>query len=167
MIPSRRRGRPDPPAGGALASLRAIRGSSRSGPVTRNEVVEAWEVSCSSATSRWRSCMSRQALPTLDRTRYSAARRRQRRVRPRRRAPRRAEVILIATGSEVSLCIAAYEELTARACTPASSVCLSWEIFERQPESYRENVLPPTSWRASPSAGIDVRVGGIVGTFGE
>jgi transketolase len=52
------------------------------------------------------------------------------------------EVILIGTGSEVSLCVAAYEHLTADDVRTRVVSMPSWELFERQPESYRESVLP-------------------------
>jgi transketolase len=54
------------------------------------------------------------------------------------------EVILIGTGSEVSLCVSAYERLTAEGMQARVVSMPSWELFERQPESYRETVLPPT-----------------------
>src|SRR5262249_35288317 len=53
------------------------------------------------------------------------------------------EVILIGSGSEVSLCVAAYEQLTAEGVRARVVSMPSWELFERQPEAYRESVLPP------------------------
>src|SRR2546430_2349783 len=83
-------------------------------------------------------------MPTLDRTRYApatgVARGAYVLVDPPRGEP---EVILIATGSEVSLCVAAYEELTAEGVRARVVSMPSWELFERQPEPYREGVLPP------------------------
>ena len=52
--------------------------------------------------------------------------------------------MLIGTGSEVSLCVSAYERLTAEGMQARVVSMPSWELFERQPESYRETVLPPT-----------------------
>jgi len=88
--------------------------------------------------------LSRQAMPTLDRTRYApatgVARGAYVLVDPPRGEP---EVILMGTGSEVSLCVAAYEELTAEGVRARVVSMPSWELFERQPEPYRESVLPP------------------------
>jgi transketolase len=55
----------------------------------------------------------------------------------------RPEVILIATGSEVALCIAAYEELTEDGIATRVVSMPSWELFEQQAQAYRDQVLPP------------------------
>ena len=88
--------------------------------------------------------LSRQALPTLDRTIYAPA------SGVRRgayvladAADGEPEVILMATGSEVQLAVAAYEQLTEEGVRARVVRMPSWELFERQDEDYRESVLPP------------------------
>jgi transketolase len=113
--------------------------------------------------------LSRQALPTLDRTRYAPASGVARGAYVLADAPRgEPEVILIATGSEVSLCIAAYEELTAEGVRARVVSMPSWELFERQPETYRESVLPPTiTARVAVEQASTFGWAAYVGTFGE
>ena len=70
------------------------------------------------------------------------------------------DVILIGTGSEVSLCVEAYEQLARDGVPPRVVSMPSWELFEAQDEAYRDSVLPPTSRRASSvEAGVDLRLG--------
>src|SRR6059036_2074599 len=127
-----------------LASLRAIPGLVTLRPGDANEVVEAWKVIMQLRHEPVALVLSRQAMPTLDRTRYApatgVARGAYVLVDPPRGEP---EVILMGTGSEVSLCVAAYEELTAEGVRARVVSMPSWELFERQPEPYRESVLPP------------------------
>jgi len=89
--------------------------------------------------------LSRQALPTIDRSRYAAA------SGVARGAYVLAEsegggpqVLLLASGSEVMLCVAAHEALKARGIRSRVVSMPSWELFERQSREYRESVLPPT-----------------------
>ncbi|CAA9493356.1 MAG: Transketolase, partial [uncultured Solirubrobacterales bacterium] len=128
-----------------LASLRAIPGLVDLRPADANEVVEAWRVIMELHHGPVALVLSRQSLPTLDRSRYGSA------AGVRRGAYVLAdppdgepEVILIATGSEVSLCVAAYEELTAEGVLARVVSMPSWELFDRQPDSYRDEVLPPS-----------------------
>jgi transketolase len=127
-----------------LAALRAIPGLVTLRPGDANEVVEAWKVIVQLRHEPAALVLSRQAMPTLDRTRYApasgVARGAYVLVDPSRGEP---EVILIGTGSEVSLCVAAYEQLTADGVRARVVSMPSWELFERQPEAYRESVLPP------------------------
>jgi transketolase len=82
-------------------------------------------------------------MPTLDRTRYAPAAGVARGAYVLADPPRgEPEVILMGTGSEVSLCVAAYEALTSEGMRARVVSMPSWELFERQPESYRESVLP-------------------------
>ena len=129
-----------------LTSLRAIPGLVTLRPADANETVEAWHVIMQFRHKPVALILSRQALPTLDRAKYAAA------EGVRRGAYVLAdaddgnpEVLLLATGSEVSICIEAYEKLKAQG-TKARVVSMpSWEIFEHycceHPE-YREQVLP-------------------------
>ncbi len=127
-----------------LAALRAIPGLVTLRPGDANEVVEAWKVIMQRRHEPVALVLSRQALPTLDRTRYAPpsglAKGAYVLADPPRGEP---EVILIGTGSEVSLCIAAYEALNAEGVRARVVSMPSWELFEKQPESYRESVLPP------------------------
>jgi transketolase len=78
------------------------------------------------------------------------------------------EVILIGTGTEVSLCVAAYEELTKEGLRVRVVSMPSWEIFEQQPESYRETVLPPTiTARVAVEQASTFGWSAYVGTLGE
>ena len=89
--------------------------------------------------------LSRQPLPTLDRTRL--ARRVRRGARARTCSPMRRggapEVILIATGSEVSLAVDAHDLLVAGGIRSRVVSMPSWDVFEQQPQAYRDSVLPP------------------------
>ena len=127
-----------------LIALRAIPGLITLRPADANEVVEAWRVIA--GLKRQPACLvlSRQPLPTFDRDRYAAASGVARGAYVMADAEGgRPSVILIGTGSEVSLCVGAYEALKAEGI-PARVVSMpSWELFEQQDENYRESVLPP------------------------
>jgi len=127
-----------------LAALRAIPGLITLRPGDANEIVEAWKVIMQLRHEPTALVVSRQAIPTLDRKRYAPATGVARGAYVLADPPRgEPEVILIGTGSEVSLCVAAYEELTADGVRARAVSMPSWELFERQPEAYRESVLPP------------------------
>jgi transketolase len=126
-----------------LAGLRAVPGLITLRPCDANEVAEAWRVVLKQQHRPTCLILSRQALPTLDRNRFAPASGVARGgyvlADVGSAAP---QVILIATGSEVSLCIAAAETLAA-AGTGARVVSMpSWELFEQQDDTYREQVLP-------------------------
>jgi transketolase len=126
-----------------LASLRAIPGLVTLRPADANEVVEAWKVILQLHREPAALILSRQAMPTLDRTRYAPASGVARGAYVLADPPRgEPEVILIGTGSEVSLCVAAREVLAAEGVRVRVVSMPSWELFERQPESYQESVLP-------------------------
>jgi transketolase len=89
--------------------------------------------------------LSRQALPTLDRTRYAPASGVARGAYVLADAEGGApEVLLLATGSEVSLAVAAHEQLTSEGVRARVVSMPSWELFEQQDQDYRDGVLPPT-----------------------
>ncbi|HUZ12280.1 MAG TPA: transketolase [Caulobacteraceae bacterium] len=126
-----------------LASLRAIPGLTVIRPCDANETVAAWRI----ALERRRpTCLvlSRQALPTLDRTRYAPADglARGAYVLADPQGGGAPQVILIASGSEVSLCLAAQDQLAAAGVRARVVSMASFELFEAQPRSYRESVLP-------------------------
>jgi transketolase len=129
-----------------LASLRAIPGLIILRPADSNETVEAWRVIMQLRHEPVALILTRQGLPTLDRTKYAPAEGVQRGAYVLADADdRKPEVLLLATGSEVSLCIEAYEKLKAEGIRARVVSMPSWEIFERyccdHPE-YREQVLP-------------------------
>ncbi len=126
-----------------LASMRAIPGLITLRPADANEVVEAYRYIIQLRHKPAVLALSRQPLPTLDRSKYAPASGVARGAYVLADAPGGdPEVILIASGSEVSLAIAAHEELTAEGIRSRVVSMPSWEIFEQQPEEYRENVLP-------------------------
>ncbi len=127
-----------------LASLRAVPGLITIRPADANEVVAAWAAVMKLHHEPVALVLSRQALPTLDRTKYASAAGVARGGYILAEAPTRIpDIILIGTGSEVSLCVEAYEELT-KAGIQARVVSMpSWELFERQSQAYKQKVLPP------------------------
>jgi transketolase len=128
-----------------LASLRAMPGLVILRPADANEVVEAWKIALQNSHNPTALVFSRQALPTLDRTKYAAAAGVNKGAYILADAAEgEPEVILMATGSEVALCVNAYEELKAKG-TKARVVSMpSWEIFERQSAEYKKKVFPPS-----------------------
>jgi len=88
--------------------------------------------------------LTRQALPTLDRTKYAAASGVAKGAYILADAPDgKPDVMLLATGSEVYLCGQAFEQLAAEGVKARVVSMPSWDLFERQPREYRETVLPP------------------------
>ena len=126
-----------------LAGLRAMPNLVVLRPGDANEVVEAWKIIAQLQHQPVALVLTRQAIPTFDRTKYSAASGTARGAYILADAPGgKPEVILMGTGSEVSLCVEAYEKLKAEGI-PARVVSMpSWDIFERQDAAYKESVLP-------------------------
>jgi transketolase len=127
-----------------LASLRAIPGLVTLRPGDANEVVEAWRVIMRLQHQPVTLVLSRQAIPTFDRTRYASASGVAQGAYVLADANgEKPELILLASGSEVSLCIEAFERLTADGIKARVVSMPSWELFEQQSQSYRDSVLPP------------------------
>jgi transketolase len=126
-----------------LAGLRAMPNLVVLRPGDANEVVEAWKIIAQLQHQPVALVLTRQALPTFDRTKYGAASGTARGAYILADAPAgKPDVILMATGSEVSLCVEAYEKLKAEGI-PARVVSMpSWDIFERQDAAYKQSVLP-------------------------
>jgi transketolase len=129
-----------------LASLRAIPGLITLRPADANETVEAWRMIMRLRHEPVALILTRQAVPTLDRTTYASAEGVERGAYVLADADDGTpEVLLLATGSEVSLCLDAYERLRQEGFKARVVSMPSWEIFERycrdHPE-YRERVLP-------------------------
>jgi transketolase len=142
-----------------LIALRAIPGLVTLRPADANEVSEAWRVIMGLTHQPACLVLSRQALPTFDRSRYAPA------LGVRRGAYILADcedgvpqVILIGTGSEVALCVDAYETLKQEGI-PARVVSMpSWELFEQQDQAYRDRVLPPAI-----TARVSAEMGSVIG----
>ena len=127
-----------------LISLRAIPGLVVLRPGDANEVVEAYRYVLQLRHQPAAIALSRQPLPTFDRDRYASAVGVARGAYVMADAPDGPpEIILIASGSEVSLIVEAHEELASQGIRSRVVSMPSWDIFEHQPQSYRESVLPP------------------------
>jgi transketolase len=126
-----------------LASLRAMPNLVVLRPGDANEVVEAWKIIAQLKHQPVALVLTRQALPTFDRTKYGAASGTAKGAYILADAPGgKPDVILMGTGSEVSLCIDAYEKLKAEGIQARVVSMPSWEIFEQQDAAYKESVLP-------------------------
>jgi transketolase len=127
-----------------LASLRAIPGMLTIRPGDANEVAEAWRYLLQHRHEPTSLILSRQAMPTVDRKRFASAAGLARGAYVLADAEGgRPEVILIGTGSEVGLCLSAWEALRADGVKARVVSMPCWELFEKQDESYRKEVLPP------------------------
>lgn len=127
-----------------LASLRAIPGLVTLRPGDANEVVEAYRYVVQLRHKPAVLALSRQPLPTLDRNKYASASGVARGAYVLADPPGgKPDVILIASGSEVSLAVDAHEKLLAEGIRSRVVSMPSWDIFELQPQSYRDSVLPP------------------------
>jgi transketolase len=142
-----------------LASLRAMPNMIVLRPGDANEVLEAWRVILQLQESPATLVLSRQAMPTLDRSKYAPASGVAKGAYVLADAPGgKPDVILMGTGSELSLCVSAYEKLAAEG-THARGVSMpSWELFDKQEATYKDSVLPP-----SVAARVSVEMGA---TFG-
>jgi transketolase len=126
-----------------LASLRALPGFITLRPADANEVTEAWRVIMQLRHEPAALVLSRQALPTIDRGKYASASGVAKGAYVLADSPDgKPDLILMATGSEVSLCVSAYETLSAEGRKVRVVSMPSWEIFEHQSQEYRESVLP-------------------------
>ncbi len=126
-----------------LASLRAIPGLDVIRPADANEVAEAWRVALDRSHQPVALVLTRQNVPILDRAKYAPAAglRRGGYVLADAGDP---ELILIATGSEVALALAAHDELSGEGIRSRVVSLPCWELFDRQDQAYRDEVLPPS-----------------------
>ena len=127
-----------------LASLRAMPGMVVLRPADANEVVAAWRTIMQFKDRPVCLVLTRQAVPTFDRTQYASADG----VALGAyiladAAGGKPDVLLLATGSEVALCVSAYEQLKADGIRARVVSMPSWELFESQPQDYRDKILPP------------------------
>ncbi len=127
-----------------LAGLRGMPGMLTIRPCDANEVGEAWRYVLKHHHQPAALILSRQKLPTLDRSRFAAASGLAQGAYVLSDPPEgRPEVILIGTGSEVSLCVEAAKRLTQEGVRVRVVSMPCWELFEVQEQAYRDQVLPP------------------------
>ena len=142
-----------------LVALRTIPNIVVLRPADANEVREAYRVIMTLTDRPACLVLSRQKLPTFDRSRYAAAEGLARgayiMAGSKERTP---AVILIASGSEVRLCVTAYEQLKQEGIAGRVVSMPSWELFEAQDRHYREEILPP-----SVKARVTVEAGAVIG----
>jgi transketolase len=128
-----------------LASLRAIPNLTVIRPADANETAEAWRMAMTNNTGPTLLALSRQSLPTIDRTTHATtaglAQGAYILKDPDKEIP---DVILLATGSEVHIALTAAAALTDKGIAVRVVSMPSWELFESQPETYRQRVLPVT-----------------------
>ena len=127
-----------------LASLRAMPGFIVIRPADANEVTESWKVVMQLRHEPAALVLTRQAIPTFDRTKYAASSGVAKGAYILADPPGGAKpnLILMGTGSEVSICLAVYEQLTGQGEKVRVVSMPSWELFENQKPEYRESVLP-------------------------
>ncbi len=127
-----------------LAALRAVPGLVLLRPADANEVVVAWKIILQLRHEPAALVLTRQAVPTFDRSKYApAAGVAKGAYILAEAADGKPDVILMATGSEVSLCVSVYEQLKAEGIKARVVSMPSWDIFEKQSEDYKKQVLPP------------------------
>jgi len=142
-----------------LVALRAIPNIVVLRPADANEVRAAYKVIMTLTDRPACLVLSRQKLPTFDRTRYAAADGLARGAYVMAGSKdRKPDVILIASGSEVHLCVTAYQRLAAEGIAARVVSMPSWELFEAQDRTYREEVLPPEV-----KARVTVEAGAVIG----
>jgi transketolase len=142
-----------------LMALRAVPGLIVLRPADANEVVEGWRVIMQQRHETVALVLTRQALPTFDRTKYASAAGVAKGAYVLADAANgKPDAILMATGSEVALCVGAYEKLSGEGKKVRVVSMPSWEIFEKQPKSYRDSVLPPDV-----TARVSVEQGSVLG----
>jgi transketolase len=127
-----------------LAALRAIPNLVVLRPGDANEVAEAYKAAMRLKDQPAAIILTRQNIPTLDRAKYASAAGLHQGAYVLADSPdRKPSVILIGTGSELALCVAAYEQLLAEGVKARVVSMPSWELFDAQPQEYRDAVLPP------------------------
>jgi transketolase len=152
-----------------LAALRVIPGLTVIRPCDANETAVAWRVAIESRNRPIALVLTRQELPILDRARYGSAEGLRRGAYILEEAPGgKPDVILIATGSEVSLITAAQQRLSEQGVAARTVSMPSWELFDAQPQEYREEILPPSiQARLAVEAGVSQGWRKYVGDMGD
>jgi transketolase len=128
-----------------LAACRAIPNLSVIRPADANETAIAWRVAIEHQGGPVALILTRQVLPIIDRSKYASAEGLEKGAYILAAADGKTpEIILIATGSEVAPTLDAYQKLTAEGIAARLVSMPSWDLFEQQPQSYRDKVLPPS-----------------------
>ena len=127
-----------------FASLRAIPNITLLRPADANETTEAWKYAIGYRKGPVAIALTRQKVPTIDRTKYASADLFAKGAYVLAENSKNPKIILIGTGSEVQLVIGAYEQLVKKGIAARVVSMPSWELFERQPKEYRESVITPT-----------------------
>ena len=125
-----------------IMSIRAIPRIIDMRPGDANEVAEAWRVAMQQKHDPVALILSRQAMPTFDRTKYASAAGVAKGAYVLADSKGEPEVILMATGSELQLVVGAHEQLTAEGIRSRVVSMFSFKLFQKQPEDYRNSVLP-------------------------
>jgi transketolase len=127
-----------------MATLRAVPGLSTFRPGDANEVAECWREALSHPQTPACIVVSRQPMPTFDRTKYASAKgvHKGAYVLADAEGGKKPAVILMATGSEVGVCVEVYEKLKSEGIAARVVSMPSWDLFEKQDESYKESVFP-------------------------
>ncbi len=150
-----------------LMSLRAIPRLLLFRPADANEVAETWRYIMPLKTEPVAMALTRQAVPTFDRSKYASASGVAKGAYVMADSGGTPDVILIGTGSEVQLCVAAYEKLTAEGVKARVVSMPCWRLFEEQPAEYKRQVFPPgVRARVAVEAGTDLGWSQYVGPYG-
>jgi transketolase len=128
-----------------LASLRAMPHLDVIRPADANEVAEAWRVAADRTHNPVAMILTRQNVPVFDRSKYASAEGLRRGGYVLADCEGEPQLILIATGSEVELAVAAHETLSAEGIRSRVVSLPCWEVFDRQDDAYRDEVLPPSA----------------------
>ncbi len=150
-----------------LMSLRLIPGVTVFRPADANETVVGWQVALANKTGPTALILTRQGLPILDQSKYAPA------VEAARGGyvvseAQEAKVILMASGSEVHIALAAQASLAQEGLAARVVSMPSWELFDAQPQAYRDSVLPPAIVaRVSIEAGVTIGWERYVGPQGK
>lgn len=140
-----------------LASLRSIPNMTLIRPGDANETAQAWKVAIEHRTGPVALALTRQKVPLIDRTKYAGAENTARGAYVLGENSVSPDIILIGTGSEVSLVVGAYEQLVKENVKARIVSMPSWELFERQPKEYHESVFPSSvKKRLAVEAGVEL-----------
>ena len=152
-----------------IAALRAIPGLTVIRPADANEAGEAWKVAIQHEEGPIALLMTRQAVPVIDRTRFAPAEGLHRGAYILAESPAdRPDVLILATGSEIQPALAAFQKLGEEGISARLVSMPSWELFEKQPEEYKLQVIPrETLLRVSIEAGATQGWHKYVGPGGE
>lgn len=151
-----------------LASLRAIPKLIVIRPADANETVEAWKFAIGHKGSPVAIALTRQKIPLIDRTKFATAENLLKGAYVLNQSEKNPEVILMASGSEVSLALEAFNALQSEGIKTRVVSFPSWEIFEAQSEEYKESVFPKSvKARISIEAGVKQGWEKYIGDFGE